>query len=500
MAHVKRKGNYSEEAAKKICGKLQQQLEGKHGGWIEERAWKDNDRLFSGYITADRVDKQAERIPLGKFIKAMTSYLRTGKLIDGHTNQIRGEPLAWKVEGRRILVKFGVYNRMPGDDKFWEKVQIFGTKGGLSIGGEPVGGKDIVCEGRYCYIEPRGIDVFEVSFVENRPANTGARIKEVNLMAKEVSDKVKDMVARRRLERNSFVIEAPKRSKGESVITEADIDAIFDKCAACQGVVSKLERAGFKPETARTLAKVRILGLLKETLSDMTVNPASPEDAGSTTQDGSEKLDEKELEKLAAKVAERLKQEEAPEGAPPPEEEGEAGGERDLGADLDALTAQVAELAGIVTTLAEKLTDTEESVEEEAEEAAAVEEEVGQPPAEAPAEEPGAAKEPDLAKAKKKVPGKPPEKPPAPAEEPAEDPEAKKVEEIEKELNELRKSIHRQPARQPRGRVPGRAGAGPTLDGSVSELIVKSVNASKRRGVPDMDILMTGAAELLKQD
>lgn len=455
MAHIKRKGNYSEEAAKRICGKLQQQLEGKDGGWIEEKAWTDNDRVFSGYITADRVDKQAERIPLEKFMTAMTSYLRTGKLIDGHTNQIRGEPLAWKVEGSRILVKFGVYSRMPGDDKFWDKVKIFGKKGSLSIGGEPVGGKQVICEGSRCHIEPKGVDLFEVSFVENHPANKGARVKEVNTMAKK-----------------------------ESMVTMADLDAIFDDCAACQKVVQRFERAGFRPETARAYAKEHILNELQSALSDIMVNPASPE-AGSTTQHGSENVDEKEMEELAQKVAKILKQEEAPEeGAPPPEEEGEAGGERDLAADVDALTAQVSELAGIVSSLAEKLTGTEESVEEEAEEAAAVEEEAGEPPA----EEPAAAEEPGLDKGKK-TPEKPPEKP-------AEEPETKKIEEVEKELNELRKSLHL-PARAPRGRVPKRPGESPTLAGPVSEIIVKAVNASKKRGVPSVDVLLDGAEELL---
>jgi hypothetical protein len=480
VAHIKRKGNYSEEAAKRICGRLQQQLEGKHGGWIEERAWTDNDRVFSGYITADRVDKQAERIPLEKFMTAMTSYLRTGKLIDGHTNQIRGEPLAWKVEGSRILVKFGVYSRMPGDDKFWDKVKIFGKKGSLSIGGEPVGGKQVICEGSRCHIEPKGVDLFEVSFVENHPANRGARVKEVNVMAKGVSDRVKDLVARRRLKRNSFVVDMAK-----SRITEEDLDAIFDKCAACQEVVQRFERAGFKPETARAYAKEHILNELQSALSDIMVNPASPE-AGSTTRHGSENVEEKDMEEIAKRVVELLKQEEAPEeGAPPPEEEGEAGGERDLAADVDALTGQVSELAGIVSSLAEKLTGTEESVEEEAEEAAAVEEEAGEPPAEQPA----AAEEPGLDKGKE-TPKKPPE-------EPAEEPETKKIEQVEKELNELRKSLHL-PARPSRGRVPAKPGGSPeTLAGPVSEIIVKAVNASKKRGVPSVDVMLDGADQLL---
>lgn len=502
VAHMRDKGHYSEEVARKICGKLEQQMARKFDGWIEEKAWEENERIFEGYITEDLIDKQTERIPLDKAIMAMTTYLRTGKLMDGHSSEIRGEPLAWKVDRNRILCRFGVYSRMPGDDRFWERVKALSKKGGLSIGGEPVGGRKIICQGEKCWLEPKDVAFFEVSFVDNRPANVGAKVTSVNMFAKgESMEKNKEDFMEAAVQFHNVVnglekvdyydygecipyaeargdIKDPEAfcawlrwygkhgekyrkptGKFDISLMDEELDLIMESCGNCKKAVEGLVADGYSEDDARVMVKAWLASLVN-------VKPASPEDAGETMEN--ETMKKEDMEQIADMVAKKLQKQAPEEGAPPPEGEGEAGSERNLAAELDEVKAQLAKLASAVESALGKVeSETEAPVEAEAEEAAEVEEEV----------QPGGEGE------EKKEP-------------PVEKENEKKLEELEKENKTLRKELGK-PAREPRGRVPKKPDEGANLGKGVGELVVKSINAGKS-GIPKAEILLKGSEQLLE--
>src|SRR3990167_2283239 len=146
-------------------------------GWQDVRSW-ENDRVFTASITQERRDNQGDLLTLDAFVKAMPRFIERGVLIDTHSNKVRGKPLAWRVEGDKMIAAFGVYADSPNDDAFWETVKSCGDRCGTSIGADPLErlpGKVYT-----------SLNIYELAGLRPgvKPSNPGAWVEAVNTLAK----------------------------------------------------------------------------------------------------------------------------------------------------------------------------------------------------------------------------------------------------------------------------------------------------------------------------
>ena len=179
-------------------------------GWQNERNWH-NDRIFEAYITQEKIDKQSkfkegvliegDKIKVDAAKEIMPWLVKYGVIHYKHSNLNFGEPIAWKVEEDKIKIKVGVHDNWEGHfpiyDDIWKEIKAWNNQGYMSIGGQSVLDK-IECDGHKCWDNIEKLGIFEVSWVGDNPANTGANVDKVNMMAKEWQDpeRMRDSLAK----------------------------------------------------------------------------------------------------------------------------------------------------------------------------------------------------------------------------------------------------------------------------------------------------------------
>ena len=188
-------------------------------GWLDERDWY-NDRIFEAFITKEEIDRQRHRcaempgticagdkISIEGFKEVMPWLIKYGVIHYKHSNINFGEPLAWRVEDDRIKLKIGVHSNFkslfPLYDKIWQEIKSFHNdstkKSYMSIGGQSPLSPHTKCDKEKCWDEIYKLGVFEVSWVGENPANLGAEVDRVNVLAKgneTIEDVLIDLLAK----------------------------------------------------------------------------------------------------------------------------------------------------------------------------------------------------------------------------------------------------------------------------------------------------------------
>ena len=165
-------------------------------GWQNEKEWY-NDRIFETFITQEVVDKQGDKISIEAFKEIMPWFMKFGAIHYKHSSVILGEPVAWKVDGDKIKLKIGVHKKFPVHDDIWKEIKNYGQFGTASIGGESII-NDLKCDSEKCWNDITKLGLWDVSWVGANPANPGAKVDKVNMMAKEWQDpeRMRDSLAK----------------------------------------------------------------------------------------------------------------------------------------------------------------------------------------------------------------------------------------------------------------------------------------------------------------
>ena len=212
-------------------------------GWQNERGWH-NDRVFEAFITQEKIDKQSkfkegvliegDKIKVDAAKEIMPWLVKYGVIHYKHSNLNFGEPLAWKVEGDKIKIKVGVHDNWEGHfpiyDDIWKEIKAWNNQGYMSIGGQSVLDK-IECDGHKCWDNIEKLGIFEVSWVGDNPANTGANVDKVNMMAKEWQDpeRMRDSLAKELYGKSFNELTDEEKQKVHNVATIAREKGIEQK-------------------------------------------------------------------------------------------------------------------------------------------------------------------------------------------------------------------------------------------------------------------------------
>ncbi len=177
--------NQDKDDPNAYCAAIMHAIEGKTESqkWNNEKKWDKNDRIVEGFVTQERIDNQGDYIPVEVVEKIMPTLVERGRLIEGHSNHIIGEPLGWRREGGKIKMKFGIYSNYLSDDQIWKKIKAAGNHAGFSLGGNILEAIP-VCNDNRCWNRINEIEVWEVSWTPT-PANIGAKVTDVNMLAKQ---------------------------------------------------------------------------------------------------------------------------------------------------------------------------------------------------------------------------------------------------------------------------------------------------------------------------
>ena len=163
--------------------------------WQDEREWY-NDRTFEAVISKEEIDKQKDLIRMVGLEKVMGWFVKYGVIHYKHSFINFGEPLAWRRNGDEIEIKAGAHTNYEGCfpiyDWIWDQVKKYYAAeipGFMSIGGQKID-PQLKCDSftGACYNEIKKLGIFEASWVGASPANSGAAVTRVNMMAKSASD------------------------------------------------------------------------------------------------------------------------------------------------------------------------------------------------------------------------------------------------------------------------------------------------------------------------
>ena len=161
------------------------------GDWRGEREWY-NDRIFEAFISKEEIDRQGELVRISGLEKVMDWFIKYGVIHYKHSFINFAEPIGWKREGDAIKIKVGAHSNyeglFPHFDWIWKQIKgyyLAGVPGYMSIGGSKVDAQ-LKCDSftGTCFNDISKLGVFEASWVGASPANTGAAVTHVNVMAK----------------------------------------------------------------------------------------------------------------------------------------------------------------------------------------------------------------------------------------------------------------------------------------------------------------------------
>lgn len=159
--------------------------------WHGEREWY-NDRIFEAYISKEEIDRQQELVRMSGLEKVMDWFVKYGVIHYKHSFINFAEPLGWRREGDAIKIKAGAHSNyeglFPHFDWIWKQIREYylaNVPGFMSIGGSKVEAQ-IKCDDftGSCFTDISKLGIFEASWVGASPANTGAAVTHVNVMAK----------------------------------------------------------------------------------------------------------------------------------------------------------------------------------------------------------------------------------------------------------------------------------------------------------------------------
>ena len=222
----------------------------------------ENERLISGWLTVECVDRQGDIIPISEIKRAMLKYIdRGGHIIYGHSNKPIGKVLQWEIEKHPVANSYGIkfvakiFKDYELDDIVWGKIKE-GKLKGFSIGATAKSCDVAVVkdEKDSTFREARvlkGIELFEVSAVDE-PANQYARLEEVSAIAKRQDWEEELKKKREKIEKG---IEEVKEATEKAIINVEKPFAGFKDWNDC---ISKLTAKGYSEESAK-----RICGKLK---------------------------------------------------------------------------------------------------------------------------------------------------------------------------------------------------------------------------------------------
>ena len=190
-------------------------------GWQNEKEWY-NDRIFETFITQDIVDKQGDKISIEAFKEIMPWFMKFGAIHYKHSSVILGEPVAWKVDGDKVKLKIGVHKKFPVHDDIWKEIKEYGEFGTASIGGQSII-SNLRCDSEKCYNDITKLGLWDVSWVGANPANPGAQVDKVNMMAKEWQDpeRMRDSLAKEIYDKSFNELSDEEKQKVHNVATIA---------------------------------------------------------------------------------------------------------------------------------------------------------------------------------------------------------------------------------------------------------------------------------------
>ena len=144
-------------------------------------------RKFSGYMSAECIDKDGEIIAQQEILKCVGKWMKCGAPIsDSHSNRIVGKGLSYEAaeyEGVPAVKMVGeIYNEYLLHDMVWKAIKS-GEYAGLSIGGASMNTEPVLKEDGGYVIKLSDLEIYEVA-VCAAPANPLAIIDKVNHFAK----------------------------------------------------------------------------------------------------------------------------------------------------------------------------------------------------------------------------------------------------------------------------------------------------------------------------
>lgn len=150
-----------------------------------------DERTFSGYITAEVIDKQGEFIFVDEMMPIMKSFMsRMPSMSEVHTNRVTGQVLGYSkttvpdfpdIPAIKIDAKIFKADNYTLYDRVWKKILDKEYKG-LSIGGASKTREPIIKNGRPTILL-KDLELYEIAICPD-PANPFAKIDWVNEFAK----------------------------------------------------------------------------------------------------------------------------------------------------------------------------------------------------------------------------------------------------------------------------------------------------------------------------
>jgi len=308
--------------------------------WQNEKGWY-NDRIYESYITQDIVDKQGDKISIDAFKEVMPWFMKFGVIHYKHSSVILGEPIAWKVDGDKIKLKVGVHKKFPVHDDIWKEIKDYGEFGTASIGGQSII-SDLKCNSEKCWNDITKLGLWDVSWVGANPANPGAQVDTVNMMAKqwEEPERMRDSLAKELYGKSFSELTDEQKLKVHNVATIAREKGIEQKGEILQKPFGPWEDfdaclSDMKSKYDEATAK-KVCGALKRDLEkngEVVKKKMEKEGEGAASVDANNDPEKKSVEKqepgeeetvdikeILANIVRRLDALEGKAGAPAEEE------------------------------------------------------------------------------------------------------------------------------------------------------------------------------------
>jgi len=178
------------------CAAFMQAVEGTDTGWVVHRK-PPTDRIYSAIVSTENLDKQGSVIDKMALLGSLANHMKVGILEWMHEKDPIGIPISWRIKDGNIALRWAVYNKdyghggtKPGSlllamyDSAWARIKQHGTEGRVSIRGFGLEERECTDSG-LCFPVVKEMDWVATGFVERSPANPGAKVLEVNMLAKQ---------------------------------------------------------------------------------------------------------------------------------------------------------------------------------------------------------------------------------------------------------------------------------------------------------------------------
>lgn len=159
----------------------------------------DEERVFTGHISAEIFDKQEEFIAQEEILKTIDTWLECGASIsDAHSNRITGRGISYEkseYEGHpTVKITAKIFNKYVLHDEVWNKIKK-GEYGGLSMGGASKERTPVMKDDGTIGVLLKDLEIYEIAVCKS-PANPLALIDGFNELAKSSDMTVKSVDGR----------------------------------------------------------------------------------------------------------------------------------------------------------------------------------------------------------------------------------------------------------------------------------------------------------------